>query len=184
MFDSEKDNPMKKSFFLKKYNVVPWIILLTLPAQVEPQSKDTVIYLVRHAEKTDDSRDPPLSGLGFKRAKLLAQMLRDTELTHVHSTDLERTRDTAAPIALQSGLDVQIYDPEYLKEFAILLSATPGRHLVVGHSDTTPKLVRFLGGESSDISDHEYDRLYVLTLESNDDTTTLLIRFGSSLTGS
>lgn len=175
---------MKKFPFLKIYNVIPWIILLALPTQVESQNQATLIYLVRHAEKIDDSRDPPLSELGLKRARLLAQILRDAELTHVHSTDLERTRDTATPIALQSGLDVQIYDPEYLEEFAALLGVTPGRHLVVGHSDTTPKLVRFLGGESSEISDHEYDRLYVLMFGSNGKITSALIRFGQSLTGS
>ena len=175
---------MKKLPFLKIYNVILWIILLALPAQVESQSQATLIYLVRHAEKVDDSQDPPLSELGMKRALLLSIMLRDAELTHIHSTDLKRTRDTAGTIALLSELNVQIYDPEHLEEFALLLGATPGRHLVVGHSDTTPELVRLLGGESSEISDHEYDRLYVLILDPNGEATSTLIRFGQSLTGS
>ena len=155
-------------------------LLLAAPVAAQSQSDVTVVYLVRHAEKVDDSRDPPLSEAGRGRAGLLAQMLRDAGLTHLHSTDLERTRDTAAPIARQSGLEVQLYDPQDLEGFAARLHATPGRHLVSGHSDTTPKLVRLLGGESSDIPDHEYDRLYVLTLEPGGGASTVLIRFGGS----
>ena len=157
-----------------------WILVVTFPAQAQAPNESTVIYLVRHAEKVDDSRDPPLSELGMKRALLLAQMLRDANLTHLHSTDLERTRDTANPIALQTGLEVKIYDPQHLTEFAGLLRTTPGHHLVVGHSNTTPKLVRLLGGRSSEIDDDEYDRLYVLTIKPKGEATTVLIRFGAS----
>ncbi|NIT87109.1 MAG: hypothetical protein GWM92_07640, partial [Gemmatimonadetes bacterium] len=46
------------------------------------------------------------------------------------------------------------------------LRGSPGRHLVVGHSDTTPRLVTLLGGEPGPpiVEAREYDRLYVLTL--------------------
>ena len=161
-------------------SVLLWILVVTLPAQAQVPNESTVIYLVRHAEKVDDSRDPPLSEPGLKRAILLAQMLRDADLTHLHSTDLERTRDTANPIALQTGLEVKIYNPQHLTEFSGLLRATPGRHLVVGHSNTTPQLVRLLGGKSSEIADAEYDRLYMLTIKPKGGATTVLIRFGSS----
>lgn len=155
-------------------------LLLTAPVAAQSQNEATVVFLVRHAEKVDDSRDPPLSEAGRERATLLAKWLRDARLTHLHSTDLERTRDTAAPIARQSSLEVRFYNPQDLEGFATRLRATPGRHLVSGHSDTTPMLVRLLGGESSDIPDHEYDRLYVLTLEPAGAATTVLIRFGAS----
>ncbi len=156
------------------------VLFLTVPHPARSQDDSTVVYLVRHAEKVDDSRDPPLSEAGRERAELLADMLRDAGLTHLHSTDLERTRDTAAPIAERSGLEVLLYDQGNLQGFAERLRATPGRHLVSGHSNTTPELVRLLGGESSDIPDHEYDRLYVLTIEPDGGVTTVLIRFGAS----
>ena len=158
-------------------------LLLTLPVAARSQSNATVVYLVRHAEKVDDSRDPPLSEAGQERAALLAKMLRDAGLTHLHSTDLERTRNTATPIARQTGLEVQLYDGQGLEGFAGRLRATPGRHFVSGHSDTTPMLVRLLGGESSDMPDPEYDRLYVLTLEPGGGASTVLIRFGASSGG-
>jgi phosphohistidine phosphatase SixA len=159
------------------------VLLLTVPHPAHSQSDATVVYLVRHAEKVDDSFDPPLSPVGRERAALLSEMLRDAGLTHLYSTDRERTRDTAAPLAARLGLEIQIYDGQDLAGLAERLRATPGRHLVSGHSNTTPELVRLLGGESSDIADPEYDRLYVLTLEPGGGTTTMLIRFGASAGG-
>lgn len=159
------------------------LFLLVLSAAAPPraraQSDATVVYLVRHAEKVDDSDDPALTASGHERAALLAEMLQDAGLTHVHSTDLERTRDTAAPIASRSGLDVHFYDPGDLAGFAEMLRSMPGRHLVSGHSDTTPTLVRLLGGSTSDIPDHEYDRLYVVTLHPEGGASTVLLRFGA-----
>ncbi len=165
-----------------------WALLLALlclavPYQAQSQSDATVVYLVRHAEKVDESRDPPLSAAGLERAALLAEMLRDAGITHLHSTDLERTRDTAAPLARRLSLEVQFYDGQDLAGFAERLRVTPGRHLVSGHSDTTAILVRLLGGESSDIASPEYDRLYVLTLAPDGGVNTVLIRFGASAGG-
>ena len=100
-----------------------WALLLALlclavPYQAQSQSDATVVYLVRHAEKVDESRDPPLSAAGLERAALLAEMLRDAGITHLHSTDLERTRDTAAPLARRLSLEVQFYDGQDLAGFA------------------------------------------------------------------
>ena len=60
---------------------------------------ESVIFLARHAEKTDESHDPQLSGTGRQRAAELAQLLRDAGIEHIHSTDFNRTKDTAAPLA-------------------------------------------------------------------------------------
>ncbi len=73
-----------------------------------------------------------------------------------------------------------LYDRDNLSELAEKLLAHPGRYLVVGHSDTTPELVRLLGGEpGSNIADDEYDRLYVLVHRAGIGTTTSLLRFES-----
>lgn len=146
-----------------------------LAAQTEP----VVVYLVRHAERGEDTRgDPPITAEGQERARLLASILRDAGITHVHTTDYRRTRDTARPLANAAGLSLETYEADDLASFADLLRATPGRHLVVGHSDTTPELVALLGGDPGPpIADPEYDRLYVLVL-ANGRTTTLLLRYG------
>lgn len=142
------------------------------------QDAPTVVYLVRHAEKVDDSRDPLLSAAGTARAAALAVMLKDAGITHVWSTDFHRTRNTATPTATALGLTVEIYNPGAPAEFVARLKATPGRHLVVGHSNTTPGLVKALGGDpQGEIVDTEYDRLYIVTLHSA--VSSVLIRYGT-----
>ena len=141
------------------------------------QDAPMVVYLVRHAEKVDDSRDPLLSPAGTARAQLLAGMLKDAGITHVWSTDYQRTRLTAAPTAAALGVKVEIYNPAQPAEFVTRLRATPGRHLVVGHSNTSPGLVKALGGDpQGEMVDTEYDRLYVVTIGGV--VTSVLLRYG------
>ena len=139
----------------------------------------TLVVLVRHAEKVDDSRDPDLSTEGLARSAQLAEMLEDLEFDHVWSTDFKRTRDTAAPTAQGATLTTELYDPGDLASVATHLTNIGGRHLVVGHSNTTPQLVAALGGDpGTPIDDAEYDRLYVVTVGSDGTATTVLLRFG------
>ena len=98
--------------------------------------KTDAIFLVRHAEKTAEKNDPGLTQAGQARALALANRLGGEGITHIHSSDFIRTRDTAEPLAEKLGLDVEIYDPSDLAVIAKKLKATPGRHLVVGHSNT------------------------------------------------
>jgi phosphohistidine phosphatase SixA len=122
--------------------------------------------------------DPPLSAAGRQRADLLASMLADANLTHIHSTDTRRTRETAAPVSNRTGVEVDLYDAGDLEGMARLLSSTPGCHLVVGHSNTTPELVGFLGGDpGTPIEGMEYDRLYVVSIQGTN-VLTVLLRFG------
>ena len=108
-------------------------------------------------------------------------MLRDAVIDHIHSTDFIRTRDTAAPLAALLDLKQEFYDPTQLAEFAQTLMQQGQRHLVVGHSNTTPELVRLLGGDpGSPIEEtSEYDRLYVVTVDQSG-VTTVLMRYGTS----
>ena len=174
----------------------------SLPGVLEAQD-DTVIFLVRHAERADDApedpgmaakpaiaqdprmmaEDPPLSQAGRARAALLATLLRDANLTHIHSTDYLRTRETARPSAEAVGVEISIYDSSDLAAFARELLTTPGTHLVVGHSNTTPELVRALGGNPGpSIQSLEYDRLYMV-LPGEESSRTVLLRFGAVFGG-
>lgn len=161
-----------------------WLPLFAVPAAVAAQEQPTVVYLVRHAERAEDGTSDPLISLpGWDRSRLLAEMLRDAGLTHIHTTDLRRTRMTGGPTAEVTGLSMRVYDPRDLRGFAQALRAMPGRHLVLGHSNTTPDLVQALGGDpSGTISDLEYDRLYIVTL-TPDGASTVLIRFGKRFQG-
>lgn len=139
----------------------------------------TVVFLVRHAEKVDASRDPQLSMAGHQRAEALAVTLRDANIEQIHSSDYIRTRDTAAPLADLLNLPVQIYDAADLPAVAAALLQRGGRHLVVGHSNTTPVLVELLGGDGGVPikEESEYDRLYVVTINSKGSASSVLLRF-------
>lgn len=144
---------------------------------------DSVYFLVRHAEKVDESEseDPPLTEPGQRRAETLAHLLRDSGIRAVYSSDFIRTRDTAAPLASLLGIEISIYDPNRLDLLTAELLDPPGRYLIVGHSNSTPELVRLLGGEpGSEIANDEYDRLYVLVRRPDARTTTVVLRFEPS----
>lgn len=77
----------------------------------------TVFYLVRHGD--NDSVGRGISGRrdgvhlndrGRAQARAIAGRLAELAIEHVFSSPLERTRETAAPIAVRLGLDVKILD--------------------------------------------------------------------------
>jgi phosphohistidine phosphatase SixA len=138
-----------------------------------------LVFLVRHAEKVDQSKDPDLSLVGYSRAAELARTLADAKIEYVHSSDFIRTRKTAAPVAELFGLKIELYDKNDLLTLSEQLKAAGGRHLVVGHSTTTPALVEILGGDPGyPIEEgNEYDRLYILTIVKGE-VQTVLLRYG------
>ena len=146
----------------------------------QSQRKSLVVFFVRHAEKVDSSRDAQLSKVGRDRAKELARVLKDAELTHVHSTDFARTKATAKPVADHHGLKVELYDRYNATALIQQLRATGGRHLVVGHSSSIPGAIRELGGNPGSRINYtdEFDRLYVVSVDSMGHTNTVLLRYG------
>lgn len=178
--------------------LVASLLLPILPISLEAQ-EETVVFLVRHAERADDGEgasrmaadpqmsmmadDPPLSAAGEARATLLSEMLRDAGINQVYSTDYNRTKQTGEPTAKELGLSLSLYDASDLSGFAESLSSSPGRHLVVGHSNTTPDLVQALGGDpGTPMASMEYDRLYMVTIQ-GEVVQTVLLRFGERFKG-
>lgn len=153
---------------------------ILVAAQVAaPVAVDAVtVVLVRHAERLDDSPNSPLNDLGRERVERLRTLLADVDFTHVHSTNLTRTLDTARPIAEDDGVELILYSPGELEQLAETIRATPGRHLVSGHSNTTPRLAEALGGDPHGPIDHmEYDRLYIIVIQPGRAAVTTLLRF-------
>jgi phosphohistidine phosphatase SixA len=171
----------------RRPHLLPFL-LLTLLSACQPLSErgEILVFLVRHAERAHDGgmapeEDPHLSPAGEERAIALARMLEDAGITHIHSTDYFRTRETAAPLATAAGLSVSLYDAGDPGAIAADLLATPGRHLVVGHSNSLPDLVTALGGDPHGAIDTmEYDRLYLLSIGPGG-VETVLLRFGEPL---
>ena len=157
------------------------LLSLVHPAPSAAAAEDPlVVFLVRHAEKTAAVEDPELNAAGIERAADLARILRDAGIEHVHSSDFIRTRNTASPTAAVFGLEVEIYDAGDLPALVEHLRETGGRHLVVGHSNTTPGVVELLGGTPGSEIDEpgEFDRLYVVTISAGGVASTVLMRYG------
>ena len=160
------------------------VLLVITPLGVTGQEEPVVVYLVRHSERAEDGTDdPPISDAGWARSRLLSKILQDAGLTHIHSTDYKRTLSTGEPTAEATGLTIDLYDARDLAVAAALIAATPGRHLVLGHSNTTPGFVEALGGEGgTPIAEMEYDRLYIVTLFQGS-VSSVLLRFGEKFSG-
>ncbi len=155
----------------------------------DEQPKTTRIYLVRHAEKVDDSRDPELSDAGKERAQHLAERLKDAEITFVYTTPYIRTRDTARPTAKAVMQELREFNPPEPGDAAeawakqLLQDAAGANVLVVAHSGradqrgSVPSLVQALGGEEvATITDAEYFNLYIVTITSSDDSEQIDIK--------
>jgi broad specificity phosphatase PhoE len=158
------------------------MLCLALPTAVRAEPGAAMLFLVRHAEKVDNSEDPELSEAGKQRAAALAHTLKDAGIERVYSTNYRRTRDTASLLAVLLELPVEIYDPLELPALADLLRQSGKNSLVVGHSDTTPELAALLGGDPGPEIDEEseYDRLYLVTIEASGDANSVLLRYGAN----
>ncbi|MEM1323385.1 MAG: phosphoglycerate mutase family protein [Bacteroidota bacterium] len=151
------------------------------------EARISTIYLLRHAEKDltspgVDKRNPPLSAEGQARAQQLRHNLKDAGIDRIFSSDYIRTRTTVQPLAELLGLEIEGYNAKELPPFAEQLKELSGNILVSGHSNTTPKLVKLLGGAPGPAIKEktEFDRLYVLTLREGKLLSAVLTRYGQA----
>ena len=126
-------------------------------------------YFVRHFEK-QHSDNPSLTKTGKARAEALAVFFSDKPLTHVFSTDYNRTLETATPVTTIKALPIADYDPRNLVEFASKLK-TLDNVLVVGHSNTTPEILSLMGGKHIIIKESDYGVVYMLEKHGREFTT-------------
>ena len=158
---------MKNFIFLLSF----LLILIACTTQNSPKT----IYIVRHAEKQLEGNDPELAYVGEVRAKKLAQILEKEDIKRVLSTDYTRTKNTAQPTADAAGLTVETYDPKDQEALIADLRISEGNTLIVGHSNTVSQLANAFvssGEPFADLSDLEYDYIYVVTLDKNSSKVT------------
>ena len=160
------------------------ILCLASTAIAVPASSQVTVIFTRHAEKAlTPPKDPVLSSAGEQRANQLSAMLADAGVDAIYVTEFQRTQQTAAPLAAR----VQV-KPTVLraKDTAALVQAIrshqSGVVVVVGHSNTLPEIISALGGPKIDISDSEYDNLYLLTVGPSQ-SSLLRLHYGDSMPG-
>jgi broad specificity phosphatase PhoE len=124
-------------------------------------------YLVRHAEKLDATANSVLSPEGEQRALALRDSLREKNIELVFSTNFNRTRQTAEPLASAIHQSVLLYKPMALDSMvSVIHSAKKKNILIVGHSNTIPPLIeKLIGTKVQPIKETEYDNFYVVEIK-------------------
>jgi broad specificity phosphatase PhoE len=164
-------------------------IVLLVPAPLRAQGKiaQTTIFLVRHAEKDTMKIDPPLTTQGRARAQLLARILGASGVHSTHSTQYLRTVDTVAPIDSALGITNEIFpsDADSLASNVaalvkhVLMAHKGEATLISSHSNILPMLIRAFGVKTAvSIGDHDYDNLFVITIEGRGSPSFVQVHMG------
>ncbi len=165
---------------MKRLFLAATAAVLLMAASVAAQT----VIIVRHAEKADQSANPPLAEAGLVRALVLSQVLADAGVTRVLSTPYVRTRETARPTAEAAGVPVTELSDGAVEPFVAAVRAASPEDviLIVGHSNTVDKIAQALGDTHPEtLTDCDYDRLTVLTLD-GDQTRVVRGRYGAPTT--
>ena len=126
------------------------------------------IYLVRHAEK-EQGDDPLLTKEGNKRAGDLLRTLKNKNIRRIYVTEYKRTQNTGDSLRIQLSIDTVHYiadtTGEDLAKKIIEHHDINAAILVIGHSNTIPKIIQRLALPDYPrdyIPDKEFDNLFLL----------------------
>jgi len=186
-------------------------VLFTLAIGGPILAEETLLILARHAEKQSDAGNPDLTERGLGRAEALADIAAEWNVNAVYSTDFCRTAQTAQPAAVRLGMpivvqatgsaaaDLEGCTPEISSTVLYLdpkIDNTPdllswvldqhagGAVLIVGHSNTLPRMLLRLGVGVFQIADDEYDRLFMVTHDSTEGARVVETSYGEAPTES
>lgn len=147
----------------------------------------TVVVVVRHAERAPGSGDPPISEIGRARATALAELLKSSNVAAIITTQLLRTRQTAEPLAAALRITPTVVNAQPdLARHAAEVAGAARRHagktvLVVGHSNTVPAIVAALGGPAfPGLCEPEYDAVFTVVIDAAGAARTMKSRFGAA----
>ena len=160
------------------------LALLLAFASTAVSAATTTVILVRHAERVEKDGDVPLIEPGFDRAKELARVLADANVSAIYVTQWQRTLQTVEPLSAALKLTPVKFDtgPDYAKS---LVADIRGKHqgetvLVAGHSDSTANVLRELGIQNPPkIAHTQYDSLFIVTFDGTEAGKLTVLRFGA-----
>ena len=167
--------------------IVVALLLVAIAAKLVAQP--SAIILVRHAEKAaTPASDPGLTPVGLQRAADLAAALGDAHVNAIVTTQLERAKATAKPLADAAKIVPTIVPTSSdlaAHVNAVVAAVAAGKPgdvvLVVGHSNTIPAIIAALGGpRMPDLCDAQYSGLFVLYLRPNGPPSFVRGRFGAA----
>lgn len=160
-------------FLFSRRSYLAFLLLLPLFQAFRLADGDTIVYLVRHAEKDmsdPKNRNPVLLPVGEERAKHLATKLRMANISAVYTTNFLRTVGTVTPLATQQGLPIQYYQgTDYPAMLDVFRKEKGKTILVCGHSDNLLPIIRQAGAKPplETIADTDYSNLFRLVIHSD-----------------
>lgn len=139
---------------------------LSLFLLIALSSCQSTFYIVRHAEKVDNSADAALSPAGQARAVTLRDTLLTKKILKIYSTNFNRTRSTAKPLSDAINVPIELYNPRNQTALIDSLKKLRGKNvLVVGHSNTIRHVVNGLFEKDTlrnDLPETDFDNLFVV----------------------
>ena len=174
-----------KDYLLWAFGVLVVLGLAWPAAAGQVLAPPTVVYLVRHAEKTTVSglTDPPLTPAGAARARQLSHELAPLQPRALFTTDTRRTRATLAPLAKAVQVSPQVYDAQNPAALAARISREYAGDtvVVVGHSNTLLPLLKALGATPpmTEIKDNEFDYLFEVDMRQGKPSRVKVTRYGA-----
>ncbi len=128
----------------------------------------TTYYLVRHAERLDNSKNSLLSEAGYERAKALKERLYTLGIDAVYATPYLRTQQTGQSLADAIQEELTIYGTDTTFQFVEALKNQKNKDLViVGHSNTIPEMVLYFTADTVHIGHNDYDNLFIVEFKRN-----------------
>ena len=153
---------------------------LALLSDATPAFAQKAIVVVRHAEKVDESTDPLLSAAGMARAEALQRVVKSLDIKAVYVTQFQRTWLTTEAVLKARGLTPIKLPADNMAAVAERMRAEHPNDVVlaVGHSNTTPRLLKALGvAEAIEIAHDEYDNLFIVIPSATGPPTLLRLRY-------
>jgi 2,3-bisphosphoglycerate-dependent phosphoglycerate mutase len=161
-----------------KKNLLTSLLLLLFLVQScgDGDTGFTTVYLIRHAEKdlTDTTDNPPLTDAGRQRAERLVEVIGETPIEGIYSTEFDRNMNTVQPLANKKNIQIQTYPWHEWQDMIDEIKKAPGKNFVVcGHGDNLIPMIGYMGGTSplDSLGKHEYDKIFKVSIRP--DTTSV-----------
>jgi hypothetical protein len=162
-------------------------ILTIVIIRLLPLDQETVILLIRHAEKADSPpNDPPLRvPEGEARAQELVRVARGAGIQKIYATEFLRTQRTVEPLGLAIGqpVDTTFHADNAAGLVNDILANHGGQTVFVAHhSNTVPEIIHQLGGGVIPPIDEvtEFDRFYVVHHHRHSGVKVTLLKYGAA----
>ncbi len=134
----------------------------------------TTFYFIRHAEKRlDQGKDPELTVEGKQRARSWVNYFFLKDVDHVLSSDTQRTRNTAAPLAQSKKLEIEIYDVTNTNGKNLLEKYRGKTVALYGHSNTINTYANDLQKDQvyQKLDEADYNSYFIVRIDEKGNTS-------------